>query len=151
MLLNTIINNLILFQSLSRFLFDNFSPTHLYYRWKLFSMLQGDSTKEWRIEEFRMFKGGSIWRPPPMNPYTVGMPDELVPEEDLITRTKGTLSISQRERFEELIRNMTPERLKVAEVMVFCVEHSDAVDEICDCIQESLSNTTTALHKKVKI
>lgn len=114
-------------------------------------MLQGDSTKEWRIDEFRMFKGGSIWRPPPMNPYTVGMPDELVPEEDLITRTKGTLSVSQRERFEELIRNMTPERLKVAEVMVFCVEHSDAVEEICDCIQESLSNSTTALHKKVQM
>ncbi|XP_050523952.1 U2 snRNP-associated SURP motif-containing protein [Daktulosphaira vitifoliae] len=132
-----------------QFLFDNVSPAHLYYRWKLFSMLQGDSPKEWRIEDFCMFKGGSIWRPPPMNPYTAGMPEELLPEEDLITRTKGTLSVSQRERFEDLIRNMTPDRLKVAEVMVFCVEHSEAVDEICDCIQESLSNINTAIHKKI--
>ncbi|XP_008178793.1 U2 snRNP-associated SURP motif-containing protein isoform X1 [Acyrthosiphon pisum] len=144
MIMNKELNN-----PMFQFLFDNCSPTHIYYRWKLFSMLQGDSTKDWRIDEFRMFKNGSIWRPPPMNPYTVGMPEELVPEEDLVTRTKGTLSISQRERFEDLIRNMTPERLKVAEVMVFCVEHSDAVEEICDCIQESLSNATTALHKKI--
>ncbi|VVC31642.1 Hypothetical protein CINCED_3A012507 [Cinara cedri] len=144
MIMNKELNN-----PMFQFLFDNCSPTHLYYRWKLFSMLQGDTPKEWRTDEFRMFKGGSIWRPPPMNPYTIGMPEELVPEEDLLTRTKGTLSVSQRERFEELIRNMTPERLKVAEVMVFCVEHSDAVEEICDCIQESLSNSTTALHKKI--
>ncbi|XP_060877815.1 U2 snRNP-associated SURP motif-containing protein-like isoform X2 [Metopolophium dirhodum] len=144
MIMNKELNN-----PMFQFLFDNCSPTHIYYRWKLFSILQGDSTKDWRIDEFRMFMNGSIWRPPPMNPYTVGMPEELIPEEDLITRTKGTLSVSQRERFEDLIRNITPERLKVAEVMVFCVEHSDAVEEICDCIQESLSNATTALHKKI--
>ena len=29
-------------------------------------------------EEFRMFKNGSFWRPPPIDPYTRGMPDELV-------------------------------------------------------------------------
>lgn len=40
-----------------RFLFDNQSPAHTYYRWKLFSLLQGDSQKDWRQREFRMFKG----------------------------------------------------------------------------------------------
>ena len=24
-----------------------------------------------------MFEGGSVWRPPPMNPYLQGMPEEL--------------------------------------------------------------------------
>ena len=28
-----------------------------------------------------MFKGGSVWRPPPVNPYLHGMPDELVEKE----------------------------------------------------------------------
>lgn len=93
--------------------------------------------------------GGSIWRPPPMNPYTQGMPEDMV-EPDLEPR-KGSLSPTQRDRLEDLIRNMTPERLKVAEVMVFCVEHSEAADEICDCIVESLSNPTTGLSKKVTI
>ena len=40
--------------------------------------MQGDQPYKWRMEEFRMFKGGSYWKPPPMNPYTQGMPDELV-------------------------------------------------------------------------
>lgn len=30
-----------------------------------------------------MFKGGSHWRPPPLNPYTQGMPEELVDPGDL--------------------------------------------------------------------
>lgn len=82
-----------------------------------------------------------------MNPYTQGMPEELVePEQE---PRKGSLSPTQRDRLEDLIRNMTPERLKVAESMVFCIEHSEAADEICDCIVESLSNPSTALPKKV--
>uniref|UniRef100_A0A069DXK2 Putative splicing regulator n=1 Tax=Panstrongylus megistus TaxID=65343 RepID=A0A069DXK2_9HEMI len=131
---------------LFRFLFDNQSPAHTYYRWKLFSLLQGDSQKEWRLQEFRMFKGGSIWRPPPMNLYTQGMPDELVERDD---DKKGGLSPAQRDRLEQLIRHMTPERLKVADAMVFCIEHAEAADEICDCIVESLSNSDTVLYKKV--
>ncbi|KAG8263486.1 U2 snRNP-associated SURP domain-containing protein [Homalodisca vitripennis] len=110
-------------------------------------MLQGDIQNKWRTSEFRMFKGGSIWRPPPMNPYTQGMPEELVEPE--VEPRKGSLSPTQRDRLEDLIRNMTPERLKVAEVMVFCMEHSEAAEEICDCILESLSNPSTALYKKI--
>jgi hypothetical protein len=34
---------------------------------------------------------GSIWKPPPMNPYTQGMPDELVEGEEKEPR-KGSLS-----------------------------------------------------------
>ena len=30
-----------------------------------------------------MFRGGSYWKPPPMNPYTQGMPEELVEPGDL--------------------------------------------------------------------
>lgn len=40
-----------------RFLFENESPAHIYYRWKLFSLLQGDTVSEWKQKEFRMFKG----------------------------------------------------------------------------------------------
>ncbi|KAG5850524.1 hypothetical protein ANANG_G00083380 [Anguilla anguilla] len=48
-----------------RFLFENQSPAHVYYRWKLYSILQGEAPTKWRTEEFRMFKNGSLWRPPP--------------------------------------------------------------------------------------
>lgn len=55
----------------------------------------------------------------------------------------------QRDRLEDLIRNISPERKKIGEAMVFCIEHSEAADEIAECIYESLSNNSTVIHKKI--
>lgn len=139
-----------------RFLFENQSPNHIYYRWKLFSILQGDSPYKWRTEEFRMFKGGSLWRPPPINPYTQGMPDELINKEVEDTHSlppslskKGSLTDSQRDRLEDMLRELTPERLKVGEVMVWCLDHAEAAEEIVECISEALSILQTPLPKKI--
>uniref|UniRef100_A0A914WHT5 U2 snRNP-associated SURP motif-containing protein n=1 Tax=Plectus sambesii TaxID=2011161 RepID=A0A914WHT5_9BILA len=60
-----------------RFLFDNQHPAHVYYRWKLFSILQGDAPNKWSLKEFRMFESGSIWQPPPMDFFRQGMPEQL--------------------------------------------------------------------------
>jgi len=48
------------------FLFDFGSPIYIYYLWKMFSLLNGDSLEHWRIEPFQMFKNGPFWIPPPM-------------------------------------------------------------------------------------
>jgi U2-associated protein SR140 len=61
-----------------RFLFENQSPEHVYYRWRMFSLLQGDNKDQWSTKEFRMFKGGSLWRPPVPNVFTAGVPAELL-------------------------------------------------------------------------
>lgn len=134
---------------LFRFLFENQSPAHIYYRWKIYSIMHGDSQKEWTTKEFRMFIDGSAWKPPVMNNYTNGMPDELVVDEAEKLTTKGTLSNTQRDRLEDLIRNLTPEGKKIGEVMVFCIEHSEAVEEVADCVMESLSNDSTLIVKRI--
>ncbi|XP_017867259.1 PREDICTED: U2 snRNP-associated SURP motif-containing protein isoform X1 [Drosophila arizonae] len=131
------------------FLFDNESPAHIYYRWKLFSLLQGDTPSEWREQQFRMFKDGPVWKPPVANFYTQGMPDELVVDPDAPVVHKGALSNAQRDRLEDLIRHLTPERARIGDAMIFCIEHADAADEICECIAESLSNQKTLASKKI--
>ncbi|VVC92624.1 unnamed protein product [Leptidea sinapis] len=143
------------------FLFDNQSPHHTYYRWKLYSMLQGDSPKVWRLDEFRMFKGGSVWRPPAMNMYTAGMPEELVEEEEAKENIRGTLSNkygglnslhhSQRERLEDIIRHLTPSRQSVGEAMAWCLEHAEAAAEIAGCLAEALAGDSTAPHKRQRL
>ncbi len=98
-----------------------------------------------------MFKGGSMWKPPPMNMYTAGMPDELVDkgsEDDEVQEERSSkrktrssraeaeerggnehrgsssrhsrkgLSDSQRDRFEDMLRGLYPDRNPVAEAMV---------------------------------
>ncbi|XP_005179362.1 U2 snRNP-associated SURP motif-containing protein [Musca domestica] len=131
------------------FLFDNESPAHIYYRWKLFSLLQGDTPNEWNEKEFRMFKGGPIWKPPMVNFYTQGMPDELVVDPDAPEVHKGALSTAQRDRLEDLIHYLTPERSRIGDAMIFCIEHADAADEICECIAESLANPSTLASRKI--
>lgn len=91
-----------------RFLFENQSPAHVYYRWKLYTILQvwnvglaasenfasrfvvtvnkrraqGEAPAKWRTDDFRMFKNGSLWRPPPLNPYLHGPYDDGDDEDD---------------------------------------------------------------------
>lgn len=132
-----------------RFLFEFDSAAHIYYRWKLFSLLQGDTPSEWSEKEFRMFKNSSIWQPPKLNFFSQGMPEELISDDELLEPCKGQLSVAQRNRLEDLIRHLTPDRSKIGDAMVFCIEHADAADEICDCIAESLTNPQTAIYKKI--
>lgn len=46
------------------------------------SLPQGESPTEWRTTDFRMFRGGSIWRPPVLNDYSQRGEDTAEVEED---------------------------------------------------------------------
>ncbi|XP_041975615.1 U2 snRNP-associated SURP motif-containing protein [Aricia agestis] len=131
-----------------RFLFENQSPAHVYYRWKLYSMLQGDSPKLWSLDDFRMFKGGSVWRPPVLNMYTAGMPDDLLDDEPA-DNIRGTLSNNQRDRLEELVRGLTASRRAVGEAMAWCLEHAEAAGEVAACVAESLAQPHTRPQRRV--
>lgn len=133
-----------------RFLFDNQSPAHSYYRWKLFSIIQGESIAKWNTAPFKMFKNGSFWQPPPLNRYTKGSPDESYEKakHELEIR-KGNLSNDKREKLEEMLRNLTSDRKSIGEAMIFCIQNADKAEEIVECLVESLSITETPLNKKV--
>jgi U2-associated protein SR140 len=114
-----------------------------------------------------MFEGGSIWRPPPLNPFLQGMPEELVeasppPSPERADRQKrkperretreskkGMLSETQRDRLEDMLRNLTPQRSKILEAMVYSIDHSESAEEIVDCIAESLAILETPPYKKI--
>lgn len=57
--------------------------------------------------------------------------------------------IRQRDRLEDLLRHLSPERSKIGDCMIFCIEHADAADEICECIEESLASNQTLISKKI--
>ncbi|XP_054893118.1 U2 snRNP-associated SURP motif-containing protein isoform X1 [Poeciliopsis prolifica] len=145
MIMNREINN-----PMYRFLFDNQSPAHVYYRWKLYTILQGESPAKWRTEDFRMFKNGSLWRPPPLNPYLHGPYDDGDEEEEEEEgNKKGSLKEEERDKLEEMLRGLSPRRGDVAEAMLFCLNHAEAAEEIVECITESLSILKTPLPKKI--
>uniref|UniRef100_A0A671PES1 U2 snRNP-associated SURP motif-containing protein n=1 Tax=Sinocyclocheilus anshuiensis TaxID=1608454 RepID=A0A671PES1_9TELE len=147
MIMNREINN-----PLYRFLFENQGPAHVYYRWKLYTILQGESPTKWKTEDFRIFKNGSIWRPPPLNPYLHGTPEDEEhddDEEDEEGSKKGSLKDEYRDKLEELLRGLTPRKSDIAGAMFFCLARADAAEEIVECIAESLSILKTPLPKKI--
>ncbi|KAL0994066.1 hypothetical protein UPYG_G00117360 [Umbra pygmaea] len=135
-----------------RFLFDNKSQEHVYYRWKLYSILQGEPPSEWRTADFRMFRGGSIWRPPLLNPYLHG-DEEAGEEEESQSQEeelkKGQLKAEHREQLEALLRGLSPRRDEVGDAMVFCLEKAEAAEEVVGCISDSLGLLQTPLQKKI--
>ena len=46
------------------FLTDFNSADHAYYRWKVYSLKNGDLTYWWRLQPFLMFENGPVWSPP---------------------------------------------------------------------------------------
>ncbi|XP_040005796.1 U2 snRNP-associated SURP motif-containing protein isoform X2 [Xiphias gladius] len=135
-----------------RFLFDNKSQDHVYYRWKLFSILQGESPTEWRTTDFRMFRGGSLWRPPVLNNYSqrdeerAEVEEDASPEEEV---KKGQLRNEHRQRLETYLKELTPSREDIASAMLFCLERADAAEEVVGHITESFSLLQTPLQKKI--
>lgn len=76
---------------LFQFLWNYHHPAHVYYRWKLFSVLQGDDTYNWRKERFRMFEEGSWWDPPiPAREMFSAMPKSLYHTCYTIERSEDT-------------------------------------------------------------
>jgi len=121
-----------------QFLVNNTTQEHIYYRWKLFSILQGDRPDRWSKEPFVMFENGSNWEPPAM--------DQLKVTEEV---EKGHLGTTDRDTLEELLRNISPERCDIARAMVFCLNKATAAQEVVDCIAESLSLLETPAMTKV--
>ena len=60
------------------------------------------------------------------------------------------LHFSQRDRLEDMLRELSPERSKIGEAMVWCMDHADSAEEVVDCITESLSILQTPIPKKVR-
>ena len=87
-----------------KFLFENHSPEHIYYRWRLYSLLQGDTKEKWCTVPFRMFKGGSLWKPPLPNIYTSGIPEDMLDEHGQIRDPKEELKIRESEEKEKPVK-----------------------------------------------
>jgi hypothetical protein len=48
------------------FLYELGSPVNVYYKWRVFSLMNGDSHVLWRVTPFQMFAHGPLWIPPPL-------------------------------------------------------------------------------------
>lgn len=121
-----------------RFLSDYQSPEHIYYRWKMYSLLQGDQTDSWRCLPFRMVEDGSIqWLPPSLE-FKESFSDDDGSEKhenevldwDSQPEESGELDAKVMSKFRNLLRKCTLERWRIGEIMVFAMDHAFAAEEV---------------------
>ncbi|CAG8697864.1 3022_t:CDS:2, partial [Scutellospora calospora] len=130
------------------FLFDNDSPEHTYYCWKLYSILQGDPKKKWRTEVFHMFNEGLMWVPPEI-PFDEDAVDKLLDSDEGKNEKESMfLKVHSKHRLEVMLRKLTYERGAIAKVMTFSIDYSDAADEIVDIICKTLVIKETPIPTK---
>ncbi|XP_024026603.1 protein RRC1 [Morus notabilis] len=139
---------------LFNFLFELGSKEHTYYVWRLYSFAQGDTLQRWRTEPFIMITGSGRWIPPSLP--TAKSPD--LEKESGATYAAGrsrrveperTLTDSQRDEFEDMLRALTLERSQIKEAMGFALDNADAAGEIVEVLTESLTLKETPIPTKV--
>ncbi|XP_051193658.1 protein RRC1 isoform X1 [Lolium perenne] len=138
--------------SLFSFLFDLKSKEHTYYVWRLYSFAQGDTLQRWRTEPFIMITGSGRWVPP-------ALPSSRSPEREKEStfaagrsrrvEVERTLTDSQRDEFEDMLRALTLERSQIKEAMGFALDNADAAGEIVEVLAESLTLKETSIPTKV--
>ena len=106
------------------------NPMQVYYRWRVYSLLQGDTLREWRTDEFQMQAAdGLTWRPPPLpgqdveasakakkSPLTAKLEGEKV-------RTDALPAALRREWVAMLGAIVTPDRGAIGEAMLFAIDN----------------------------
>lgn len=140
---------------------------HIYYRWRVYSFVQGDGFFLWRSEPFCMFRPhGCFWIPPPMDPNAAQQErdykqreedrmrhqkEERVARRSMVTgrqlerARKGVpnggarLTQEEMDEFNTLFRQqLSVSRDSICAAMAFCFEKSGAAREIADLLKELL-------------
>ncbi|QSL66973.1 hypothetical protein MERGE_001360 [Pneumocystis wakefieldiae] len=128
------------------FLFDSTTSEHVYYRWKLFSLLNGDFPYKWSKEPFQMFTNEAWWIPPE---NTDDGDDEF--GDDVFEKRKHTtyLGSISRSHFDWLLREISYRRGNIARAMSFAIEHANAADEIVEILISSLIQPHIPISTKI--
>ncbi|KAL1552537.1 Protein rrc1, variant 2 [Salvia divinorum] len=136
------------------FLFELGSKEHTYYVWRLYSFAQGDTLQRWRTEPFIMITGSGRWIPPAL-PTTKGLEHEkeagstYAAGKSKRVEMERTLTDTQRDEFEDMLRALTLERSQIKEAMGFSLDNADAAGEVVEVLTESLTLKETPIPTKV--
>ncbi|KAJ2553980.1 hypothetical protein EV175_002743 [Coemansia sp. RSA 1933] len=144
------------------FLTDYELPEHVYYRWRMYSLLNGDTKRKWRDQMFFMYDKGPVWVPPAGIGNSGAASEMAWDYEDADTasseaeeeaeRSRGdlrrdTLGKRARDRLERRVRRVqgaAVQRGVIAEAMTFAIDHAYAASDVVEIVCQSLVDPKTA-------
>eukprot|EP01064_Diplonema_japonicum_P033116 TRINITY_DN6453_c0_g1_i3.p1 TRINITY_DN6453_c0_g1~~TRINITY_DN6453_c0_g1_i3.p1 ORF type:complete len:480 (+),score=104.90 TRINITY_DN6453_c0_g1_i3:473-1912(+) len=114
---------------------------HTYYRWRLFSLYQGDNMAQWRTVPFQMFYGGAVWTPP-----SCGEMRERVGKG---VSSENPLSEGDKAAFFDILRQLKPTNESICAAMMFCMQRAAAAAELAAILADALSLKETPSNMKL--
>jgi U2-associated protein SR140 len=106
---------------------------YIYYKWKVYSLMQGDTAEKWLTSPFRMSSNGPLWYPPPcpfIHLFNVN-------EKNTTSVTKK-LSERNQKRLQSILDDLTLERDNIMTGMGFALDHSYAAQQIVSEISKRM-------------
>ncbi|KAI9297680.1 hypothetical protein K502DRAFT_323160 [Neoconidiobolus thromboides FSU 785] len=149
-----------------QFLYDTECDEHIYYRWKLYSLLQGDLVDSWRTESFRIFEDGPYFIPPPLSgsnnrTHTLNKVKEVsLPydsdDSDVVNRKGHNVEKKENEvdewvGFFKQLNELNLDRNRIGLAMVFALEHVSQSEKLVGMIRSALIKEGNELNKSLAI
>ncbi|MES1918858.1 U2 snRNP-associated SURP domain-containing protein [Bonamia ostreae] len=135
------------------FITETKTPKNLYYRWRVYSLSQGDSLDDWSLKPFRIIENGPLWIPPSKNRQNTSSNTKSTQKP--ITKFERKKSITKfmkenkRDELDQILSNLDKDRYSIREAMGFCIDNSEHAIEIADTITESLIVEETDVNKRI--
>jgi U2-associated protein SR140 len=120
------------------FLFDEASSEHKYYKWRVWSLCNGDTLTSWRVEPFLMSKDRSLWIPPPTGVVPVRDAGPLAPLENRPAPGEKTLDDASRSHLLDLLANLSFDRRSIAAAMICVIENAESCREVSQILMDSM-------------
>ncbi|KAI3379958.1 hypothetical protein SNEBB_002672 [Seison nebaliae] len=119
------------------FLTNFHSSEHVYYRWKVYSLMNGDSFSSWRSQPFQMFRSGSFWVPPPSPTEDEMEIDEAYADvcDDLNIRF-DQMEMNERKELDSVIYSLNLQRQSVGDALLWILDRSEHSKQISKAICE---------------
>ena len=144
---------------------------HIYYRWRVYSLCQGDSLDVWTTDPFIMIEGGKVWIPPPL-PIQHRDANFKQNGDDVVRKTRvhsdnkhrdfvtgrqlersdgrNKLSTINEEIFDTLVRTkLTASRQSICEATSFCFGQSGAAERIAEKLKELMMESNCSIDTRV--
>ena len=160
------------------FLYEKYSASAIYYRWRTYAFAMGDDVLRWRETPYQIAPNGPWWTPPSCG-LRRGNADST--EIEAVTKRVRELEEEERRKFEgltgaqiERAKNERVDRIhslnkdntdqlasilqsiqlsnsSIKEAMGFAFDHADAASEVIDGIKSSLLAPSSAVSKIAKL
>ena len=121
------------------FLFDEDSPEHAYYKWRVYSLAAGDHALRWKADPFVMVEGGAKWEPPPLLVSDATANAAENEQRGADSAVFGESAVAAAAHIRSMLREVTLERSSVCEVMTAALDASAHAAFVAAVLVEAVS------------